>query len=61
MPRWMGAWAAVNPVSHMADTMRALTLGGEVAGPLTAALVWIAVLNAVQFPLALRAYQRRMR
>ncbi|GAB3730675.1 ABC transporter permease [Nocardiopsis nanhaiensis] len=61
MPRWMEAWAAVNPVSHMADTMRALTLGGEVAGPLTTSLVWIAVLNAVLFPLALRAYQHRMR
>ncbi|GAB3688358.1 ABC transporter permease [Nocardiopsis oceani] len=61
MPRWMEVWVDVNPVSHMAVTMRALTLGGESAGPLTTSLVWIAVLNAVLFPLALRAYQRRMR
>ncbi|MDA2814395.1 ABC transporter permease [Nocardiopsis sp. RSe5-2] len=59
MPSWMGAFAKVNPVTHVTDTMRGLMEGGPVAVPLMWTLVWVAVLIGVFFPLATRAYKRR--
>ncbi|MEV6861379.1 ABC transporter permease [Streptosporangium subroseum] len=58
MPGWLRAWSDVNPVSLMADTLRGLLNGGEVAGPLLGSLVWMAGVVAVFFPLAMRAYRR---
>ena len=58
MPGWLQAWSDVNPVSLMADTLRGLLNGGEVAGPLLGSLVWMAGVVAVFFPLAMRAYRR---
>ena len=58
MPGWLRAWSDVNPVSLMADTMRGLMNGGEVAGPLLVTLAWMAGVVAVFFPLAMRAYRR---
>jgi oleandomycin transport system permease protein len=59
LPGWLQAWVDVNPVSHAVDASRALLLGGDAAGPVTATLVWSAVLLAVLAPLAIAAYRRR--
>lgn len=61
MPGWLQWWVGVNPVSHFVDATRALTLGGDASGPVMSSLVWMAVLFAVLFPLAVRAYARRTR
>ncbi|RCW40158.1 oleandomycin transport system permease protein [Halopolyspora algeriensis] len=60
MPGWLQAWVNVNPVSHLADTARGLMIGGPVAGPLVATLIWMVVIVAVFFPLAMWAYRRRV-
>ncbi|SDP04449.1 oleandomycin transport system permease protein [Actinopolyspora xinjiangensis] len=60
MPGWLQAWVSVNPVSKLADTARGLMIGGPVAGPLSATLVWMVTLVVVFFPLALGAYRRRV-
>ncbi|MCM2578012.1 ABC transporter permease [Streptomyces meridianus] len=61
MPGWLQAWIEVNPVSHFVDAARGLMLGGEVAGPVLWSLGSMAVILAVLFPLAVRAYARRAR
>ncbi|GAB3988887.1 ABC transporter permease [Actinoallomurus acanthiterrae] len=58
MPGWLKAWSGVNPVSVMTDTMRGLLGGGDVAGPLTGALIWMAAAIVIFFPLSMRAYRR---
>ena len=60
MPGWLRAWADVSPVSLLTETMRGLLNGGPVAGPLLGALAWMAGIVAVFFPLAMRAYRRRV-
>ncbi|HEY3466114.1 MAG TPA: ABC transporter permease [Amycolatopsis sp.] len=60
MPGWLRAWSGVNPVSLLADAVRGLLGGGPVAGPLTGALAWSAAVLFVFFPLAIRAYHRRV-
>jgi oleandomycin transport system permease protein len=37
MPSWLRAWVKVNPVTHLADAVRALTIGGPAA---TSVLPW---------------------
>ncbi|MFC9245126.1 ABC transporter permease [Streptomyces sp. NPDC057136] len=58
MPGWLQAWSDINPVSLMADTVRGLLNGGEVAGPLFGSLGWMAGVIVVFFPLAMRAYRK---
>ncbi|MGJ7908150.1 ABC transporter permease [Actinopolyspora sp. H202] len=60
MPGWLQAWVSVNPVSKLADAARGLMIGGPVAGPLSATLVWMVALVVVFFPLALWAYRSRV-
>lgn len=60
MPGWLQAWAEVNPVSHAIDASRGLLLGGPVAEPVTATLLWGGAALAVLAPLAAWAYRRRM-
>ncbi|MCX2733723.1 ABC transporter permease [Saccharopolyspora sp. NFXS83] len=60
MPGWLQAWVQINPVTQLADTARGLMLGGPVAGPLTATVIWMVALTAVFFPLAMWAYRRRV-
>jgi oleandomycin transport system permease protein len=60
MPYWLRAWSAVNPVSLLAEVVRGLLNGHPVLAPLTGALAWLAALLAVFFPLAIRAYHRRL-
>ena len=58
MPGWLQAFAKVNPVTAATDTMRALSLGGDVLGPLWKCLAWIGGLLLVFLPLAVRRYRR---
>jgi len=60
MPGWLQAWVKVNPVSDLADTVRALTTGGPVGSHLVYTLVWAAGIMIVAFPLAMRVYLRRV-
>ncbi|MGW9555767.1 ABC transporter permease [Nocardiopsis sp. NPDC055551] len=59
MPGWLAPIAANNPVTHVVDAMRALMIGGDVAGPVTWTLVWSVIITAIFFPLAVWAYRRR--
>lgn len=59
LPGWLQAWVDVNPVSHAVEATRGLLLGGPVAGPATATLLWSAGFLVVLVPLASWAYRRR--
>jgi oleandomycin transport system permease protein len=59
MPGWLQAWADVNPVSHLSDAVRALTVGGAVGNSAWYTLTWAAGIVLVTFPLAMRMYARR--
>lgn len=61
MPGWLQAWVNLNPVTLMTDVNRALLLGeGPVLTPLLGGLAWMAGFVALFFPLAMRAYRRRL-
>lgn len=60
MPGWLRAWADINPVSLLTNTLRGLLNGGPVAGPLTGAIAWMVGFVVVFFPLATWAYRRRV-
>lgn len=55
---WAQPLAAVNPLSSVIDTMRALAHGGELAGPLLGTLAWTVGLTGVFGVLAVRGYRR---
>ena len=59
MPGWLETWASWNPVSHLADAVRALTVGGSLGNDAWYTLAWAAGIVAVAFPLAMRMYARR--
>ncbi|WP_327086772.1 ABC transporter permease [Nonomuraea sp. NBC_01738] len=61
MPGWLTWWMGVNPVSHLAGAMRGLMVGGLRAADVWITLGWAAGLLIVFVPLALRAYNRRVR
>ncbi|SDU62607.1 ABC transporter permease [Jiangella alkaliphila] len=61
MPGWLEAWSSVNPVSLMADTVRGLLGGGEVAQPMLGSLAWMAGIGAVFLPLAMAAYRKKVK
>jgi oleandomycin transport system permease protein len=60
MPGWLQAWVKVNPVTDLADSVRALTIGGPVGDHLLYTLVWAAGIVLVSFPIAMRMYARRV-
>lgn len=60
MPGWLRGWVEINPVSHLTDAARGLLLGGEWASNALWAFLWALAIAAVFFPLALRAYLRRV-
>jgi oleandomycin transport system permease protein len=60
MPGWLQAWVKVNPVTHLADAVRALTIGGPLGGQALLTLAWAAGIVVVAFPLAMRMYLRRV-
>ena len=57
MPGWLQVFAQINPVTPMVDTMRALSLGGNVSASLWKTLVWDGAIILVFLPLALRRYR----
>jgi oleandomycin transport system permease protein len=59
MPGWLQAWVKVNPVSDLADSVRALTIGGPVGDHPLITLAWAVGIVIVAFPLALRTYRKR--
>lgn len=58
MPGWLQAFAKVNPVTVITGALRALTLGGPTARPVTEAAAWLACLLAVTIPAGVAAYRR---
>jgi ABC transporter DrrB family efflux protein len=58
MPGWLQPFASGNPVTVVVDALRALCLGGPVAGPVWQALAWITGLLAVTVPAAVLRYRR---
>jgi oleandomycin transport system permease protein len=60
MPGWLQAWVKVNPVTDLADTVRALSIGGPLGSHLLYTLAWAAGIMIVAFPLAMRMYRRRV-
>jgi oleandomycin transport system permease protein len=59
MPGWLQAWVKVNPITDLADSVRALTIGGPVGNHALITLAWAAGIVIVAFPLAMRLYRRR--
>jgi ABC transporter DrrB family efflux protein len=57
MPTWLQVFANINPVSPMVDTVRALSLGGNVSDSLWKILAWDAAIFVIFIPLALRRYR----
>jgi ABC-2 type transport system permease protein/oleandomycin transport system permease protein len=55
----MQAVARVNPVSHLVDALRGLLMGGPVAEPVLATVLWMAGCIILFAPLSLLAYSRR--
>jgi oleandomycin transport system permease protein len=60
MPGWLQAWVKVNPVTDLADSVRALTIGGPVGNHILYTLLWAAGIVLVSFPIAMRMYARRV-
>jgi oleandomycin transport system permease protein len=59
MPGWLQAWVKVNPVTDLADSVRALMVGGPVGDHVIVTLAWAVGIVLVAFPVALRMYRRR--
>jgi oleandomycin transport system permease protein len=60
MPGWLQGFVNVNPISHLADAVRGLMLGGPVGSQIGWTFAWIAGMLIVFFPLAMRGYARRI-
>lgn len=58
MPGWLQGFAANQPVSVIASTVRALMGGFPVGSLVLQSLLWIAAILAVFFPLGVRIYRR---
>jgi ABC-2 type transport system permease protein len=57
MPGWLQAFAQINPVTPMVDTIRGLMLGTEISSSLWKILAWDAAIILGFLPLALRRYK----
>lgn len=57
MPGWLQAFAKINPVTTVVDTVRALSLGGEIVSPLWKMLAWSGGLMLLFIPLTIRRYR----
>jgi oleandomycin transport system permease protein len=60
MPDWLKAVSENNPLTHLVDAERALLLGQPMGNHLWATLLWMVGLVAVFFPLAMRAYRKKI-
>jgi ABC-type polysaccharide/polyol phosphate export permease len=57
MPSWLQVFAQINPVTPMVDTMRALSLGGNVSASLWKTLAWDGAIILAFLTMALRRYK----
>ena len=60
LPGWLQAWSDINPVTQLADAIRGLLIGGEVAGATLVSLLWAAGFVVVFAPLAIVAFRSRV-
>jgi oleandomycin transport system permease protein len=60
LPGWLQAFTNINPVTLLTEVNRGLLNGGAVGRPLLWGLVWMVGFVAVFYPLAMRAYRRRV-
>lgn len=60
MPGWLQGWVDVNPVTILANAIRGLLAGGEVAAPVGGALLWAAGVLVVFAPLAVRTFRKKI-
>ncbi len=60
MPGWLQAWVKVNPVTHLADSVRALTVGGPIGDHVYYTLAWAIGIVVVTFPAAMFMYGRKV-
>ena len=58
MPGWLQPVADANPFTRAVNASRALALGQDTGGDVTATLIWTVVLLAIAIPLGVRAYNR---
>jgi len=58
MPGWLQAFAVNQPITHVVNALRSLSLGTPMGDNLWLSLVWLAGIVAVFVPLAVRAYKR---
>jgi len=58
MPGWLQGFAANQPVSVIADTVRALMGGFPIGSLILESVLWIAAILAVFFPLGVQLYRR---
>jgi oleandomycin transport system permease protein len=59
LPGWLRAWVGVNPVTRVADAVRAFVLDRSAGDALTWCLLWTVGIIVVFAPLAVLAYRRR--
>jgi oleandomycin transport system permease protein len=59
-PGWLQAWVKVNPITHLADAVRGLTVGGPTSAHVLYTLAWAAGIVLVTFPIAVRMYARKV-
>jgi oleandomycin transport system permease protein len=60
MPGWLQASVKVNPVTHLADSVRALTVGGPIGNHAWYTLAWAAGIVLASFPVAVWLYGRKV-
>jgi oleandomycin transport system permease protein len=60
MPHWLQTISNANPLSHLVGVERSLLLGAPMGTHLTTTLIWMAALVGIFFPLAMRAYSRKV-
>ncbi len=58
MPEWLRVFAENQPVTQAVDSIRAMTQGGEIAGPLTRTLLWVAGILVVFGFLSVREFRK---
>jgi ABC transporter DrrB family efflux protein len=58
MPGWLQAFVKVNPISIVAEALRALMIGGPTATRALQALAWLAAITVVFFTLTVGQYRR---
>ncbi|GAA3026042.1 MULTISPECIES: ABC transporter permease [Streptosporangium] len=56
-PSWLKTWSDINPVTHLADAIRGLLIGGDVGSATLFSLLWAVAFAVVFAPLAIRAFR----